>query len=129
METASKTGATDAPEQKHEALDVKVFEVQGQKQGDGTSIQSLGSGSFSFYATFRGSGDTKVDIPRNGITPNSRVFVSASEYNADPASSRFIGGAKITVNNVAPYTNGVGIWVNVGWPLGLNVRLDILVDP
>jgi hypothetical protein len=87
--------------------------------------------------------------PRNGtlamnfnwppINADSVVLVTASEYDpsapadADGSAKRFVGGAGIRVNNVAPHgppsdgNHGVTFQLEVDWGSPLNVCTDITV--
>jgi hypothetical protein len=89
----------------------------------------LAAGSFSTYWTWRANGVYKhVPFTHPLVKANSRVFVSISEYAANP-QSRFIGDARMAVYNVAPRNGGFDAWVDISWGSPLNVRFDVLVDP
>ena len=100
---------------------------EGKKNG--AAAPKFGSGSFSTYYTWRGSGSVKLTCGNNSINANSRVVASISEYNTDPTQNRFIGDASMLVYNVAPYNGGVVVLINVNWDSPLNVRVDFLIDP
>lgn len=106
---------------KHEG---KNFVQAGRAQPE-----NLGAGSFSTYYTWRGHGDAIIRCGHNAINANSRVLVALSEFDSDAAQNRFIGDARMTVHNVAPYNGGVLAWIEVSFDTSLNVRLDVLVDP
>ena len=90
----------------------------------------LGSGSFTTFWTWRGHGVVRaLRFSHASIKANSRVFVSISEFDSDAAVNRFIGDAKMTVSNVAPFNGGFLAWVEVSFNTALNVRFDVLVDP
>ena len=94
------------------------------------SGRSLGPGSFTTFGLFSGNGTVEsLRFSNAAINANSRVFVSASEYRTEPATTRFIGSAPIQVLNVAPFNGGVLLWVVIGWSNPINIRFDILVDP
>lgn len=96
----------------------------------GGSERSLGEGSFTTFGLFSGNGTVeRLRFTNARINANSRVFVSASEYVTDPATTRFIGSAPIQVLNVAPFNGGVLLWVVIDWGNPINVRFDMLVDP
>ena len=97
----------------------------------GNGVQSeLSGASFSGYCAYRFNG-SHVIINCNDyrINPNSRVFLSISEYSTLPWANRFIGAARMTIHNVSPHQGGVSAWVDVEWGYPLNVRVDVLVDP
>jgi len=85
--------------------------------------------SLTTFDTLRGNGIfPALRCDHGSINPNSRVFVTASEYSTDP-TNRFIGQAQIVISNVAPFNGGFLAWVNVAWGSPINVRFDVLVDP
>src|SRR4051794_7584758 len=62
---------------------------------------SLASGSFTTFFTWRGNGvHPRLRFAHSAINPNSKVFVSLSEFSSDERINRFIGAAKMTVSNV-----------------------------
>jgi hypothetical protein len=54
------------------------------------------------------------------INANSQVFVSAHEGN-------FIGDARYTVHNIAPFNNGVRVWFEIEWGAPITLIADYLV--
>jgi hypothetical protein len=48
------------------------------------------------------------------------VYVAIHEGN-------FIGAARYTLHNVAPYDGGVSIWVNIEWGSPINLYADYYV--
>jgi hypothetical protein len=106
------------------------------KQVDGSdhyiiydASRNLGPGSFTTYYTFRGNGVYRALLFRHArVNANSRVFVSISETSGTP-TTRFIGGARMAVYNVAPFNGGFRAWVEISWNSPLFVRFDVLVDP
>jgi hypothetical protein len=100
------------------------------KQDETISVQSLGSGSFTSFYTWRGNGVVKsLRFDNPAINANSKVFVSISEFNSDAQINRFIGDARMAVYNVAPFNGGFSAWVEVSWDSPINVRFDVLIDP
>ena len=98
--------------------------------GPAGAAGALGAGSFTTFWTWRGNGvHTAVRFNHGAINANSRVFVALSEFNSDAQINRFIGAAKMTVSNIAPFNGGFFAWVEVAWNTPLNVRFDVLVDP
>ena len=73
------------------------------------------------------------------INADSVVLVTASEYDpaaledADRSAKRFVGGAPIRVNNIAPHgppsdpNHGVTFSLEIDWNHPLNVCTDITV--
>jgi len=54
------------------------------------------------------------------ISAGNQVYVSIHEGN-------FIGGARYTVHNIAPFDGGVRIWVNIEWSSPITLIADYLV--
>ena len=80
------------------------------------------------YCTYTINGTYLLTCYWSRINANSHVLAAISEYaNGNPAD-RFIGGAQMTVHNIAPFSGGVTAEVDVNWGSPLNVRLDLLVD-
>ncbi|MEH2253714.1 hypothetical protein [Nostoc sp.] len=105
--------------------------IENQPKHDSTfHVESLGSGSFTTFFTFRGYGIIKaLTFTLPAIQASSRVFVSISEFNSDAQINRIIGDAKMAVYNVAPFNGGFLAWVEISWDEPLNVRFDVLIDP
>ncbi len=113
---------TDMPVQKLE---------QGKKTGAGDEQQTpaLSGAAFSTFYTWRANGVIPAVRFANGaINANSRVFVNISEYSTDP-QHRFIGAARMSIYNIAPFNGGFLAWVEINWPNPLNLRFDVFVDP
>ncbi|HEX6430486.1 MAG TPA: hypothetical protein VF008_22495 [Niastella sp.] len=98
--------------------------------GNGKEDEELSASSFTTFYTWRANGvHRNVRFNHPAVNANSRVFLSISEYGADPRTTRFIGAAKMEVLNVAPFNGGFFAWVEISWGAPLNVRFDVLVDP
>jgi hypothetical protein len=92
--------------------------------------EELSAVSFTTFYTWRANGvHRNVRFSHPAVKANSRVFLSISEYGNDPNTTRFIGGAKMEVLNVAPFNGGFFAWVEISWGSPLNIRFDVLVDP
>jgi hypothetical protein len=99
-------------------------------QDEQIGVESLGSGSFTKYWTWRANGvHRKVAFYDKSINGNSRVFVSISEFDSNAEVNRFVGDARMAVYNVSPFNGGFLAWVEVAWNSPLNLRFDVLVDP
>ena len=85
--------------------------------------------AFSTFFTQRYNGAAVGTARHPSINANSRVFVSISEFSANPTADRFIGSARMAVYNIAPFNGGFKVWTDVSWSSPLNVRIDVLVDP
>ncbi len=81
-------------------------------------------------------GRTPLNMNWNAINHDSVVLITAAEYFvAAPSTNehRFIGGATITGENIAPHgppfdpNHGVTFVVNVDWPSPLTIVTDITV--
>ncbi len=71
-------------------------------------------------------GQWKLTLNWGAITHNSRVFVSTSEFGGG-AQVPFVGAARYTVHNVAPFDGGVVVWINIEWGSDIRVQLSYLV--
>jgi hypothetical protein len=58
------------------------------------------------------------------ITRTSLVFASCSE---GPPGGKFVGAARFSIENVAPFDGGVKVRVNIDWPSPLALSVDYLV--
>ena len=75
-------------------------------------------------------GNRIINLEWDDIREESIVFASASEYEADTRNGyqrSFIGSAKYTIHNIAPYDGGVKLWLEIHWDSPLPVRLNFLV--
>jgi hypothetical protein len=101
-------------------------------KSSGTIENSLGTGSFTTFFTFRGNGvfsaGNALRFNLAGVNSNSRVFVTAGEFGPDP-TIRQIGQARIAVFNIAPFNGGFLAWVEINFGSPINVRFDVFVDP
>jgi hypothetical protein len=70
-------------------------------------------------------GQWKLTLNWDAVTQNSRVLVSATEW--DENGNGFLGSARYTIHNVSPFDGGVGVWVEIEWDSDIRVRLDYLV--
>ncbi len=101
--------------------------VLGNSQDEDVELSAT---SFTTFYTWRANGvHRNVRFNHPAVKANSRVFLSISEYGADPKTTRFIGSAKMDVLNVAPFNGGFFAWVEINWGSPLNIRFDVLVDP
>lgn len=83
------------------------------------------------------NGRCSLNFNWDAINHDSVVLVQASEYSPDgndpKHSPRFVGGANVTVANVAPHgppydpNHGVTFVVNVDWASPLHIVTDITV--
>ena len=71
-------------------------------------------------------GQWKLTLNWGAINRNSRVFVSASEFGGGNQSP-FVGAARYTVHNVAPFDGGVTVWINIEWGADIRVQLSYLI--
>jgi hypothetical protein len=65
-------------------------------------------------------GNVVLTLNFNVINANSQVYVSAHEGN-------FIGGARYTVHNIAPFNNGVRVWFEIEWGAPITLIADYLI--
>jgi kumamolisin len=107
----------------------KAVILQAHVRNGSAGAPRVSEASYTGFALWRGNGAVNLQINDGNITADSRVFVSISEYNTDARIDRFIGGAQMTVSNVAPTNGAVHVWANVNWSTPLNVRFDYFVDP
>jgi hypothetical protein len=99
---------------------VKLPSTQSQRSVEPTAITG--------YCTYFTRGQKILTCYTGAITANSTVLAEISEYYPNP-NNRFIGAARMTVHNVAPFNGGVKVWVNIEWSSSLRVRLDIRAYP
>lgn len=71
-------------------------------------------------------GQIIADGTLSWITSATDVVVSISQV--DPQGSPFVGSARFTVHNVAPYNGGIKVWVNIEWDEQLSVRFTYYVS-
>lgn len=106
-----------------------VAVVQAQARKAGLVTPRLSAESYTGFALWHGNGLVNLRINDPSITADSRVLAAVSEYATDARVDRFIGGAQMTVYNVAPTNGAVVVQLNVNWSTALNVRVDYFVDP
>lgn len=94
---------------------------------EGVSKTPIGINSFKAYSHWRGYGVVKLNLPMAGIHATSKVFVSISEYLTDSRIDRFVGAARLSINNVSPYEGGVTVWAEINWGSPINIAFDMLV--
>lgn len=92
-------------------------------------VYPKGTGLFSTYFLWRGTGIAKLNIPNARIHAGSRVYAAIFEYSSNPRTTRFIGSARMGVFNISPHEGGVNVWIEVSWSNPLNVCIDLLVQP
>ena len=127
QEEAGKAATTIHPSSDQETQDVKQKEVVQlfNNGGSGASAQNLAGTGFSYRQDWGARhGDWKLTLNWGAITCNSKVFVSAHEVTGACA---FVGAAKYTVHNIAPFNGGITVWIKVDWSSDIRVRLDYLV--
>jgi kumamolisin len=107
----------------------QVVVLQGEARKSGAGAPRLSAASYTGFALWHGNGQVLLRINDPSITADSRVLASVSEYATDARVDRFIGGAQMTVSNIAPTNGAVVIWLSVNWSTALNVRIDYFVDP
>jgi hypothetical protein len=71
-------------------------------------------------------GQWKLTLNWGAVNHNSRVFVSTSEFGGGQQVP-FVGAARYTVHNVAPFDGGVVVWINIEWGSDIRVQLSYLV--
>ena len=69
----------------------------------------------------------KLTLWSGAINRNSTVFVEIGEGAA--GGGKFVGAARYTVHNVAPFDGGVTIWLNIEWSSPIRLYVDYLVIP
>jgi hypothetical protein len=81
-----------------------------------------------FTANGRGNWICGPIVPKNGgVTGDSRVVASVSEYNRN---GPFVGSATLSVHGVAPNDNGeIFVEVYVGWDDPIQFRITCFIDP
>lgn len=91
------------------------------------SAQNLSGNGFTYrhdWGNRRGS--WKLTLNWGSISNQSRVFVSICEFGGG-SNQGFVGDAKYTVHNVAPFDGGVTIWITIEWSADIRVRADYLI--
>jgi hypothetical protein len=84
--------------------------------------------------TIRGHGIIilSVNVGVGRLNRHSGVFATICELSqpsGEPLDYPFIGGAGMSVRNIAPLDTGVvQLWVQVDWGSDLNIRIQLLVS-
>ncbi len=104
----------------------QVVAVQAQRN---VAAPHLSGSSYTNFALWHGNGQVRLTINDPGITADSRVFASPSEYSTDARLNRFMGSAIMSIDNIVPANGSVLVLLNVNWGSPLNVRIDYFVDP
>ncbi|MGB8701606.1 MAG: hypothetical protein WCD18_19500, partial [Thermosynechococcaceae cyanobacterium] len=74
------------------------------------------------------NGQWRLTLNWDLIQPSSHVHVAVSE--CDASGNSFVAGAKFTVHNIAPITNGVTILTNIEWNEPIRLCADyFIVNP
>ncbi|HSE17930.1 MAG TPA: hypothetical protein VLB46_12815 [Pyrinomonadaceae bacterium] len=108
----------------------KVKELEAQLVPSSTGAPEVAAipNAFTGFALYRTHGLVRLTAISGAINGNSRVLVGISEFGGTP-QGRFIGSAKMTIHNIAPFNGGVQVLADIAWGSDLNVRLDAFVDP
>jgi hypothetical protein len=79
---------------------------------------------------WKGNGIVRLNVNLPIVHAGSTVLVSLSEFSDinNPAGSRFIGGARFAIYNIAPREGGVDIWAEVSWANPINIYFSFLVN-
>lgn len=107
---------------------VKDKNVRGLLKSSAAAVAEDLSGTGFTYRHDWGNkrGQWKLTLNWGAVTRNSRVFVSTSEFGGG-AQVPFVGAARYTVHNVAPFDGGVVVWINIEWGSDIRVQLSYLV--
>lgn len=102
---------------------------------DSKEIKTLGLGGTNVQAvngfTYRQDwgnrrGQWKLTLNSSAISNQSKVLVSICEWDG-VSGQGFVGAARYTVHNVAPFNGGVTVWINIEWSADIRIRMDYLV--
>jgi len=107
---------------------VKELEAQLVPSSDRAPEVAAIPNAFTGFCLYRTHGLVRLICFSGSINNNSRVLVGISEFGATP-QDRFIGSARMTVYNIAPFNGGFVVLADVAWGSDLNIRLDVFVDP
>lgn len=123
--TARVQAGSNAPS--NEETDLLKEENLIQLMTTEPSAQNLAGNGFTYrhdWGNRRGS--WKLTLNWGAISNQSRIFVSICEFGGG-SNQGFVGAAKYTVHNVAPFDGGVTIWINIDWSADIRVRADYLI--
>ena len=130
METESSRDSRPLPS--NEVIEAaKEHEVSSlfktAKAGEGVSAEELIGTGFTYRHDWGNRhGQWKLTLNWSAINCNSRVFVSICEFGGGNQCG-FVGAARYTVHNVAPFNGGVTVWINTEWNSDIRVHFDYLV--
>jgi hypothetical protein len=94
---------------------------------DGVGASGLVGNGFTYRHDWGNRrGKWKLNLHMGGITCNSRVWVTATEFGGGQQCG-FIGDAAYTVQNVATSNGVISVQVVIDWPDPIRVRLDYLI--
>jgi hypothetical protein len=93
---------------------------------EGIATQELFGTGFSYRHDWGDrNGQNILQLNWEFVNPDSRVFVAIGE--GAPGGGKFIGNARYTLHNVAPFNGGVSIWVDIEWGSPIRLYVDYLV--
>jgi hypothetical protein len=117
---SSTSDAADEPTQDVKEAEVKVI------AGQDSAADDLSGVAFSYRHHWGNwNGQRIYNLTWNAINRDSRIFVATSEGN--PGEAKFIGDARYTVHNVAPYDGGVRVRINIEYDAPIGLSIDYLV--
>ena len=67
-----------------------------------------------------------VRVKADTARPNSKIFVSCSEYTTTTREA-FVGDARMTVCNVVPHSGSFEVWIQIDWRQDLPVLISWMV--
>ncbi len=117
-------------EAKGSGVDSRTAKKEDRKEllkptGPGKPKELYGTGYTERIDWGNKHGQWRLTLWDDWINCNSQVFVSATEW--DQNGCGFVGDARYTVHNIAPFNGGVTVRVNIEWGSDIRVRLDYLV--
>jgi hypothetical protein len=132
MQTESSDVRDSRPLPSNEVIEAaKEHEVsplfKTAQAGEGVSAEELRGTGFTYRHDWGSRhGQWKLTLNWGAINCNSRVFVSICEFGGG-AQCGFVGSARYTVHNVAPFNGGVTVWINIEYNSDIRVHFDYLV--